>query len=261
MPKKDFDRDNLVKASASHRSRSSRSGARQNMPRIMIVGLLVVVAGGAALFWPRGHSGPSGIGEHQTVVSAPDSSATPTSRPHSGEVDIASAAAPSLTPEKAQDGGSAASEPQPTAGAGGSVTSNGDSGNSGSGNGGSGNGGSGSTSPEKSGEPEPVQSQPVRTQPAPIRDTTPRQQPARSVEPRAQGNYVVQVGAFGEAPNADAEAARLKARGWDTRVRAKNTKTEMIFQVQIVYFASRAEAETFIRQNSKHIPGAFAKHK
>ncbi len=244
MPKKDFDKENLVKASASHRSRAARGGARQNMPRVMIVGLLVVVAGGAALFWPRGGSLPTGIGERQTVVSAPDSTAADHTPPHSGDVDINAAASPALTPEKptgerdsvqpadtpaSQEARASTPESKPV-----TTTET-------------------KTETVKTPVQTPVQ-KPQTTRPAP--------QPVKAIVPASSGNYVVQVGAFGNAENADTEAARLKARGWDTRVRANNNANgDMIFQVHIAYFANRAEAEAFIQQNRKQLPGAFAKHK
>ena len=35
----------------------------------------------------------------------------------------------------------------------------------------------------------------------------------------------------------------------------------MIFRVRIGYFKSRTEAEAFIRQNRKHMPGAIPVHR
>ena len=241
MPKKDFDKENMVKASASHRSRSARGDARRNMPRVMIVGLLVVVAGGAALFWPRGGSVPSGIGEQQTVVTAPDTSAAGHVPPHSSEVDINAEAAPTITPEKPAG--------NQTEGAGSTMdkATGGDS------------------APTPSATPQTTKPETTKPKATTPKATTPKATtppPTKAIQPGPSGRYVVQVGAFGSAENADAEAARLKARGWDTRVRANNNaRGEMIFQVHITYFASRSEAETFIKQNSKHLPGAFAKHK
>nr|MEE4268365.1 hypothetical protein [Candidatus Krumholzibacteria bacterium] len=89
-----------LKAGTSRRSRMGRAGQGGTMPRIMVVAALVIVAGGAALFWPRGGSVPTGIGEHQSTVSSRDSMVTPTGGPRSGDVDISAAGGPGLTPEK-----------------------------------------------------------------------------------------------------------------------------------------------------------------
>jgi len=70
------------------------------------------------------------------------------------------------------------------------------------------------------------------------------------------------VGAFGGAGNADKEAARLKALGWDARVRAgDNSAGKMVYRVWIGYFDSRKTAQNFIAQNSRKIPGAIPVHR
>jgi cell division protein FtsN len=92
--------------------------------------------------------------------------------------------------------------------------------------------------------------------------TPPARTPEPRVTPSAQGQYAVQVGAFGEAVNADNEAARLKTLGWDARVRAGNNSSgEMVFRVWIGYFSSRQSAQTFINQNSKQLSGAIPVHR
>jgi cell division protein FtsN len=234
MPKQDGKNDGAMKSGASRRSRAGRAGRGGNMPRIMILALLVIVAGGAALFWPRGGSVPTGIGENQTIVTSsavnPDSSQPP----RSGDVDINAEAVPTLTPEKemgektasgAEAAQPAKSDPEPTV----------------------------QTTPPAEKTPEP---KPAARKPAAKSKTEPR------VQPRTSGNYAVQVGAFGQAENADQEAARMKALGWDSRVRAGNNSSgEMVFRVWIVYFESRQEAQTFINQNSRHLAGAIPVHK
>ena len=72
----------------------------------------------------------------------------------------------------------------------------------------------------------------------------------------------MQVGAFGEAANADREAARLREFGWDARVKMGNRADGSIaYRVRIGYFASRADAETFARQQKQRIPDAIAVHR
>lgn len=232
MAKQEDKNDGLMKTGTSRRSRAGRAGRGGTMPRIMVLALLVVVAGGAALFWPRGGGVPTGIGEQQTVVAAP--SETPVV-PHSGDVDINAASAPALIPEKPQD--QAAAEQAATKAA--------------------------------ATEPAPVKSVPVQqpatktVTPPPVKTETKTVSPAQpKVEPRPDGPYAVQVGAFGQAENADQEAARLKAKGWDARVRAGNNSSgDMVYRVWIGYFASRTEAQTFISQNSKLLAGAIPVHR
>jgi cell division septation protein DedD len=72
----------------------------------------------------------------------------------------------------------------------------------------------------------------------------------------------VQVGSFGEAANADGAAAKLRAAGWDARVKVGNTSDgTMIHRVQIGYFTTRQQAEAFIAQNRKDLAGAIAVHR
>lgn len=242
MSKQNESKDGALKSSAARRSRSGRAGKGSTVPRVMILGLLVVVAGGAALFWPRGGSVPTGIGENQTVVSSPNVNPDSGSTPHSGDVDINEAAPPELTPEAER--GTATTTPTETKPA------------------------EATAKPVGEAVTKSV-TQPV-TQPAEKASTTKpavkKSQPAATtvtkVEPQSTGPYAVQVGAFGQAENADQEAARLKAKGWDARVRAgNNSKGDMVFRVWIGYFASRSLAQKFIDQNSRHLAGAIPVHR
>ena len=225
MAKQDENQDGLRKKGTSRRSRAGRAGKGGTMPRIMVLGVLVIVAAGAALFWPRGGNVPTGIGEHQTIVSTLPDSQTVTAPPRSGEVDINSEAA-RLTPEKAetevgQQALPAAEEAAPPPA-----------------------------------EPEQKKEEP---KPQPVKKTQPTQP---RIEPRSDGPWAVQVGAFGQAENADSEAARLKAKGWDARVRAGNNSSgNMVFRVWIGYFDTRERAQGFINQNSRHLAGAIPVHR
>lgn len=225
MTGKDEKNDGGLKAAATRRSRSGRAGRGSTLPRIMVLGLLVIVAGGAALFWPRGGTLPTGIGENQTVVTTPTEAIQEASVPHSGEVDIGTEAAPPLTPEP----GPATAQPE-------------------------------KIEPEKVIQKPAVQPTPEPVTPKPKVKATAPDLP--KIQPQSTGSYAVQVGAFGQADNADKEAARLKALGWDTRVRAGNNASgAMVFRVWIAFFASRQEAQVFINQNSRHLPGAIVVHR
>lgn len=227
MAREDAKQEGPRKAGAGRRSRSGRAG-RSNTPRIMVLALLVIVAGGAALFWPRGGGVPTGIGEHKTVVSSPSDTTLGTAPPRSGDVDIADEGAPRLIPEKAEEP-TAAKTDSPT------------------------------EDPPPAARPEP---EPEAVKPVTRTETKTQAKPVPRVQPTTDGPWVVQVGAFGEAPNADKEAARLKALGWDARVRAGNNSSgNMVFRVWIGYFASRTEAQTFINQNSRQLGGAYPVHR
>ena len=238
MTKQGDKSDGSLKSGSSRRSRMGHAGQGGTMPRVMVVALLVIVAGGAALFWPRGGSVPKGIGEHQTVVATPESTGDETS-PRSGDVDINDVGTTTLQPEQSH------SDIPPQ-------------------------------NPEtQKAVDKPAQVKPVETQTQQAASKPPAQKPAvtkpkpqrpkppaTKIEPSSTGPYAVQVGALGQAVNADNEAARLKALGWDARVRAgNNSNGEMMFRVWIGYFSSRQVAQSFIDQNKKHLPSAIPVHR
>jgi cell division protein FtsN len=188
----------------------------------MWVAIAVCIIGAVLIFRDQGGEVPTGIGEYQTVVTAPDNAppAVVTDQPRSGDVDINDQAA-TLTPEKPVDPA-----------------------------------------------PEPVaEKTPVKQAPATVPKTVPvkpqvAQPAAQLIKPAASGPYMVQTGSFGEAANADQEAARLQADGFDARVKVGNTSdNNLIYRVRIGYFKSRTEAEAFIRQNRKIMPGAIPAHR
>ena len=233
MAKQDGNKEGLRKTGTSRRSRAGRAGKGGTMPRIMILALLIIVAGGAALFWPRGGGVPTGIGENQTVVSTPADSQIATTPPRSGDVDINAEAATQLTPEKAEGAATAAPDTRPA-----------------------------ESKPVETKPVETKQAEPKQTEPPKVKTETPPAQTQPRIQPRSEGAWVVQVGAFGQAENADKEAARLKTKGWDARVRAGNNSSgDMVFRVWIGYFASRQEAQNFINQNSRQLSGAIPVHR
>jgi len=198
----------------TRRATATKGGRGGGMPRIMWLAIVVCIAGAIFLFRSQSADVPPGIGENQTVVTAPDveSHLDQNTGPRSGDVDITEQA-PALTPEKSK------------------TTT----------------------------ETQPTRTEVTATKPAAAK---PAHQPEAAVLPAENGPYVVQVGSFGDAHNADKEATRLKNLGWDARVKMGNTSTGGIIQrVHIGYFKSRTEAEAFIRQNRKQMSGAIAVHR
>lgn len=208
------------KSGTSPNTLAGRSGRRQGTPRIMILAVVVVIVGGALLFWPKSGPVPSGIGERQSVVTAPDSnqsvpSLDQTAAPRSGDVDLETARE-TLTPEEPENQSSAATIPQA--------------------------------------KPKPKPKAKPKAKPA-----KPAAQP---VEPLSSGSWAVQTGGFGKAANADQEAARLAAAGWNSMVRAgSNSQGTMVYRVWIGYFPTRDQANLFIRQHKKTLADAFAVHR
>lgn len=205
--------------------RRSRKG--QRLPRIMWVAIAVCIIGAVLIFRNQGGDVPTGIGEYKTVVTAPENEGPVSGEngPRSGDVDISDESG-ALTPEKPEAGSSVKAE-------------------------------------EKS-QPKPEVKQatanptPKTTTSTPTKSTPP---PPR-IKAASSGPYLVQTGSFGNAGNADKEAGRLQALGFDARVKMGSTSEgTMIYRVRIGYFKSRTEANSFIRQNRKHMPGAIPAHR
>ncbi len=210
----------LLKSGAKFR----RSRQGRGLPRVMWVAIAVCVIGAVLIFRDQGSRVPTGIGEYQTVVTAPEQETAlhDENGPRSGDVDI-NDQTKTLTPEKptgeARD--TTASKP-----------------------------------PVKE-----TTTKPVPTKTAPTKTTKPAP-PPQLIKPSANGPYLVQTGSFGEITNAEKEANRLKKLGFDARIKTGNTSdNSLIFRVKIGYFKSRTEAEAFIRQNRKKMPGAIPTHR
>ena len=208
------------------RRRTTGSGGRGGgMPRIIWLGILVFILGAVFLFRSQNTRVPTGIGENQTIVTAPDveSNLGQETTPHSGDVDIAEQA-PALTPE--QPAGTKPAETKPAE--------------------------------TKPAETKPAETKPAATKPAATKPAV----AAPLIKPLDNGPYVVQIGSFGMAENADQEAGRLREKGWDALVKVGNTSDgTIIYRVHIGYFASRSDASTFIQQNRQQMSGAIAVHR
>lgn len=225
MTKKSKKDGGLRKDGTSTRTRTSRAKKKGGTPRIMIAAVAVIIAGAALLFWPKGNSVPTGIGERQSVVTVPDpEDSTRTivpGAPRSGDVDI-NHEDQKLTPET-PEGEKAAAQEEPIK----------------------------KIEPVVKAKPAPAKPKPKSTQP-----------PPPPILPGSEGRWAVQTGGFGDAANADQEAARLKTTGWDAMVRAgSNSQGEMVYRVWIGYFESRDQANAFIRQNKKSLADAFVVHR
>lgn len=222
---------NSMKSGTSKRNRAGKERKPAGTPWPIIAAAVVILAGAAILFWPRGGSAPSGIGEQKTVVVTPaDSNAIASgevaTRPHSSNVDIASEGH-EIVPESPD--------------------------------------GSGLSTTDAAVQDKVIAAQ--TTTPAVVKPKAkPKPKPAAAPEekiiPQKTGGWAVQIGAYGEASNADKEAVRLQGKGWDARVRAgNNSDGTMVFRVWIGYFTTRSVAETFARQNRRAIPNAIAVHR
>jgi len=213
----------LMKDGTLRRTAVTKGERGGGMPRVMWLAVVACLAGAFFLFRSQSTDVPAGIGENQTVVTAPDveTSLGQEASPRSGDVDI-NTQAQTLIPETS-DTDSVKPETQPE-------------------------------------ENKPAITQTPVARPEPVRKVTePAPEPIMPVD---KGPYVAQIGSFGKAENADKEALRLQGLGWDALVRVGNTSNgSIIYRVRIGYFKSRAEAEAFIRQNRKQMQGAIAVHR
>lgn len=204
-------------------SKVRRPRKGKGLPRIMWVAIAVCIIGAVLIFRDQGGDVPTGIGEYKTVVTAPENEEAPPAEnvPRSGDVDITEQTA-ELTPEKPT--GEPAAE---------TVTKT------------------------EAAKPAPIEPKPE----PPAVKPTPKTPPPPRIQPADRGPYLVQTGSFGDSENADKEASRLQKLGFDARVKVGNTSdNNIIYRVRIGYFKSRTEAEAFIRQNRKAMPGAIPAH-
>ena len=238
------------KPTVRRRRSATRRGQNTGMPRVMWLALLICVAGAVALFRSGGGDHPTGLGEYQTVVTAPDvefNLSEQDAAHRSGEVDISDQGL-HLTPETPVAGErSVARDDSPL-----TFTVPAESPPT---------GGNLSSEPAAS-EPAADAATPakstVATTPAPARTAA----PGPRLAPQPAGPYVAQVGSFSSTENAQKEVARLKKAGLDALVKVGNTADgALTYRVQIGYFAARVDAERFITQNSRYLSGAIPAHR
>ncbi len=229
MAKKNQPAEGSRKTGTSKHSRAGNRGRQQGTPRIMLAALVVVVVGAALLFWPKGGSTPTGIGEQHSVVTTPaDSnsvvpSAVANQSPQSGDVDINQEGL-KMTPESPDGAGDKTKIQENPA-------------------------------DKPAAKPKP--------KPKPATKLAEQKKPATPpIKPTSDGRWAVQTGGFGNAVNADREADRLAQDGWQAMVRTgNNSKGDMVYRVWIGYFSSRDVANAFIRQNKKVLSDAYAVHR
>lgn len=217
----------LLKDGTRRRTPATKGGRGGGMPRIMWLAILACLAGAVFLFRSQSSDIPTGIGESRTVVTAP-------------EMDGSVKDALPTEPDEGPRSGDVDIAAQTKA-----LTPEADK-----------------SAPTEQKAPPPVAKATVNQVPATKPQSAPPKAAPAPVKPAATGPYVVQVGSFGEADNADREAARLQQKGWHALVKVGNTSDgQIIYRVRIGYFKARSEAEIFIRQNRKQMSGAIAVHR
>jgi cell division septation protein DedD len=220
-----------------HRRLSGNTGGGR-LSRPLAAALIVIVAGGAYLFWPRGGGVPVGIGEQLTVITADSIVAT---APRSGSVEIAEELQPLVAERPAGQPATATDAPaKPAAG-------------------------ETKTQPTSTAKPKSAPAaQPPAAASASTATTTnllPGTGTAR-IQPRQTGGWAVQVGAYGQEANADRLASQLKDKGFDAQVRAASTATgDLIYRVWIGWFPSRDQALAYARQERSLLGEAHPVHR
>ena len=238
------------------RSQRSRSGRKSGTPKIIWGAILVCIVGAAFLFRNPGGEIPTGIGENRSVVTTDgedllaeyrtpeDAGTPPTAEPQSGEVDLTQYERP-LTPETPAGTRPIIADPPASARPGTEPTPSADD-----------RGRTARTEPAAAARTEPAPVPPPAVVPPARRPLGP------DLRPETDGPYLVQAGSFGTSENADKEAARLQALGWDTTVRVSNMADgSILYRVRIGYFKTRQDAEAFIRRYPNRLPGAIAVHR
>lgn len=217
------DTNNKNQDGARRRSRAKQGARGGGLPPVMWVAIIICVVGAVFLFRTQTADVPTGIGENQTTVTASDHETSLAQDESARSGDVdINSKSQELTPEISDQ---TAAKPA-----------------------------------EK--EPEPAKPAPAKTTQKNTTTTTATKVAPPPIVPFEVGPYMVQVGSFGDAANADKEANRLVAQGWDARVKLGNTSAgNIIYRVRIGYFKSRTEAEKFIRQNRKKLSGAIAVHR
>lgn len=201
------------------------------MSRPLLVALIIVLAAGAFLLWPRGGNVPTGIGEQVTVVTAPDTTAH--ERPHSGDVDIQEASHPVVAEKPAGTSPSAPSTSKPAA-------------------------------------TKPTKKQPTATAragmatggetiPAPAKATP---QPGPVITPTNDGPYALQLGSFSSETNAQKVRDQYLQLGYPVHVRAASTSEgAIVYRVWVGFFASRQEAQSYAKGHAPELTDTIAVHR
>jgi len=234
MPEKKDGPGGPARGTARRRRRLGGRSGDSRVSRPLMVAMIVILAGAAYLFWPRGGGAPTGIGEQHTVVTA-DSSLT--AAPRSGNVEIQEQRQDIVPEEPSGASREAAREPEPEPEP------------------------APATPPPASQAqttPPRQQAQPQRTQPQEEASTPTKPR----ISPRPRGAWAVQVGAFEAEANAQKLVEELAGKQVQAHVRAAGTSSgAIVYRVWIGWFASRQEAQDYARQESKTIGESYPVHR
>lgn len=224
-------------AARSPRRRRNRLASDQRgnrLSRPLAAALILILAGGAYLFWPRGGGAPVGIGEQMTIVTA-DSAEAGAPRSGSVEIDQEHQQLVAEQPLVKQDSPPAGEPESRTA----------------------------SPPPARQEEAQPKATPAPQPRPQPAPRPAPEPEPVpEPIQPRSTGGWAVQIGAYGNELNADKEAHRLRDQGIDAHVRAVSTASgDLIYRVWIGWFSSRDQASAYARQERSRIGEAHPVHR
>ena len=234
MPEKKELGGGAARGTARRRSRLSAKSDGGRVSRPLLLAMIVILAGGAYLFWPRGSDAPAGIGEQLTVVTA-DSGLT--AAPRSGSVDIQDQQL-AIVPEKLTDGGTTepARKPEPVV--------------------------SEKQAPEQQ-TAAPSTAPPERVSQAGAASTPPPAVMEKlRITPRPSGAWAVQIGAYQTEANAEKRVAAIAGDNVTAHVRAAGTSSgAIVYRVWIAWFASRKDALEYGKQEHKIIGESYPVHR
>jgi cell division septation protein DedD len=232
--------DSKPRRPARRRNRLASEGRGARLSRPLAAAFILILAGAAYLFWPRGGGSPVGLGERLSVVTA---DSVVSSEPRSGAVDIDQEVQPLVAEKPAEGATRAASvvkpEQEPAAPVD-TVT----------------------TTPAAKPKPRPTPEPQPRPRPQPTTPPPPAAPAAERLVPGPTGGWAVQVGAYGNEQNAEKVASDLQAAGIGAHVRAANTSDgELVYRVWIGWFTSRDQALSFARQERSRLGDAHPVHR
>ena len=221
MPEKKPGNQDKASSTTRRRARLSADDDGGRVSRPLLVALVVILAGGAYLFWPHGGTTPGGIGEQRTVVTADTTSAN---APRSGNVEITGQQMP-LVAEKPAAESPKQTESKPV-----------------------------EVATETAPAPQPEKT-PARRE-APKAATGPMVEP-RPAGPWAVqvGAYKTEVNA-----DALVERFAAKEINAHVRV-ASTAAGDLVYRVWIGWFTDREEALAFCRQEKDRIGEAYPVHR
>ncbi len=241
--------------------RPRQRGSRLPVSRPLAIAVAVVLAAAAFLFWPHGRGDSPPLGERYSVATASSASGVDAGRPRSGDVDLAEEVKP-LEPETPRAGAGPTADQQAAARrqAGLAPTSSAPPPAD------AGAGAAAEAAPAtRAAQPAatPKRTPTPRTSSGPASGTAPATRPAPAGPvPAADGMWLVQVGAFGSADNAEARVRELAAGGFTAQVKAGNTADgRMLYRVWIGYFATRTAASDYASRHRRQLGETLVQHR